>query len=124
MAALGVRIFTDDGAGVQDNLLMRRAMEYGAGLGVILAQHCEDDALCGGGHMHEAAWSARLFAPRVLLVTPQSEAGLGLAERNKRRVVCGLADVLQKLIRHFRIRCGSFERQMDVLQSCGFRSRL
>jgi dihydroorotase len=60
MAALGVRIFTDDGAGVQDNRLMRRAMEYAAGLGVTLAQHCEDDALCGGGHMHEGEWSARL----------------------------------------------------------------
>jgi dihydroorotase len=60
MAALGVRVFTDDGAGVQDNQLMRRAMEYAAGLGVTLAQHCEDDALCGGGHMHEGEWSARL----------------------------------------------------------------
>ena len=60
MAALGVRIFTDDGAGVQDNRLMRRAMEYASGLGVTLAQHCEDDALCGGGHMHEGEWSARL----------------------------------------------------------------
>lgn len=63
MAALGVRIFTDDGAGVQDNGLMRRAMEYASGLGVILAQHCEDDALCGGGHMHEGEWSARLGIP-------------------------------------------------------------
>ncbi|MCB1030032.1 MAG: dihydroorotase [Acidimicrobiales bacterium] len=60
MAALGVRLFTDDGAGVQDNALMRRAMEYSVGLGVVLAQHCEDDALCGGGHMHEGEWSARL----------------------------------------------------------------
>ena len=63
MAALGVRIFTDDGAGVQDNGIMRRAMEYASGLGVTLAQHCEDDALCGGGHMHEGAWSARLGIP-------------------------------------------------------------
>ena len=63
MAELGVRIFTDDGAGVQDNRLMRRAMEYAAGLGVTLAQHCEDDALCGGGHMHEGEWSARLGIP-------------------------------------------------------------
>jgi dihydroorotase len=60
MAALGVRLFTDDGDGVQDNGLMRRAMEYASGLGVTLAQHCEDDALCGGGHMHEGEWSARL----------------------------------------------------------------
>lgn len=63
MAALGVRLFTDDGAGVQDNRLMRRAMEYAKGLGVTLAQHCEDDALCGGGHMHEGEWSARLGIP-------------------------------------------------------------
>ena len=33
MAALGVRIFTDDGSGVQDDRLMRRAMEYAGGLG-------------------------------------------------------------------------------------------
>jgi len=63
MAALGVTLFTDDGAGVQDNGLMRRAMEYAQGLGVSLAQHCEDDALCGGGHMHEGEWSARLGLP-------------------------------------------------------------
>jgi dihydroorotase len=44
MAALGVRLFTDDGNGVQDTRLMRRAMEYAATLGVTLAQHCEDDA--------------------------------------------------------------------------------
>ena len=37
MAAMGVRLFTDDGAGVQDNRLMRRAMEYATGLGVTLA---------------------------------------------------------------------------------------
>ncbi|MDZ7674196.1 MAG: dihydroorotase [Acidimicrobiales bacterium] len=60
LAALGVRVFTDDGTGVQDNLLMRRAMEYAVGLGVTLAQHCEDDALCSGGHMHEGEWSSRL----------------------------------------------------------------
>jgi dihydroorotase len=62
MAELGVRLFTDDGAGVQDSRLMRRAMEYAAGLPqrVVMAQHCEDDALSGGGHMHEGEWSSRL----------------------------------------------------------------
>jgi dihydroorotase len=63
MAALGVRLFTDDGTGVQDARLMRRALEYGAGLGVTLAQHCEDAALAGGGHMHEGEWSSRLGIP-------------------------------------------------------------
>jgi dihydroorotase len=60
MAALGVRIFTDDGTGVQDSRLMRRAMEYATALGVTLAEHCEDASLAGGGHMHEGEWSSRL----------------------------------------------------------------
>ncbi|HKE72031.1 MAG TPA: dihydroorotase [Acidimicrobiales bacterium] len=63
LAALGVRLFTDDGDGVQDGRLMRRAMEYARGLGVILAEHCEDKALAAGGAMHEGAWSARLGIP-------------------------------------------------------------
>ncbi len=65
MAALGVRLFTDDGNGVQDAGLMRRAMEYAAGLGVLLAQHCEVDSLAAGGHMHEGEWSSRLGIPGV-----------------------------------------------------------
>lgn len=60
MAALGVRIFTDDGTGVADSRLMRRALEYSSALGVTLAQHCEDPTLANGGHMHEGAWSSRL----------------------------------------------------------------
>ncbi len=60
MAELGVRLFTDDGTGVQDSRLMRRALEYASGLGVIIAQHCEDDGLAAGGHMHEGEWSSRL----------------------------------------------------------------
>ncbi|HEX6237955.1 MAG TPA: dihydroorotase [Acidimicrobiales bacterium] len=63
LADLGVRIFTDDGDGVQDARLMRRAMEYGSGLGVTLAQHCEDDVLASGGQIHEGAWSSRLGIP-------------------------------------------------------------
>ena len=60
MAALGVVLFTDDGTGVQDGGLMRRALEYAGDLGVVLAQHCEDSSLAAGGHMHEGAVSARL----------------------------------------------------------------
>jgi dihydroorotase len=65
LAALGVRLFTDDGTGVQDARLMRRAMEYARGLGVTLAQHCEDAALAAGGHMHEGEVSARLGLPGI-----------------------------------------------------------
>jgi dihydroorotase len=60
MAQLGVHIFTDDGNGVQDARLMRRALEYASALGVVLAQHCEDASLAAGGHMHEGEWSSRL----------------------------------------------------------------
>ena len=63
MAALGVRLFTDDGRGVQDGRLMRRALEYARALGVTLAQHCEDEALAAGGSMHEGAVSSRLGIP-------------------------------------------------------------
>jgi len=63
LADLGVTVFTDDGSGVQDGALMRRAMDYARGLGVTLAQHCEDDALAAGGAMHEGAWSSRLGIP-------------------------------------------------------------
>jgi dihydroorotase len=65
MAALGVRLFTDDGSGVQDARLMRRALEYAGALGVTLAQHCEDAALAAGGHMHEGSWSSRLGVPGI-----------------------------------------------------------
>ena len=63
MADLGVRIFTDDGTGVQDDRLMRRALEYAGGLGVTLAQHCEVASLAEGTCMHEGTWSARLGLP-------------------------------------------------------------
>lgn len=63
MAALGVRLFTDDGRGVQDPRLMRRALEYASALGVTIAQHCEDERLAAGGHMHEGEWSSRLGIP-------------------------------------------------------------
>ena len=63
MADLGVRLFTDDGSGVQDGRLMRRAFEYARPLGVTLAQHCEDATLAGGGVMNEGEWSSRLGLP-------------------------------------------------------------
>ncbi len=63
LADLGVSLFTDDGAGVQDGALMRRALDYAKGLGVTLAQHCEDASLAAGGAMHEGCWSSRLGIP-------------------------------------------------------------
>jgi dihydroorotase len=63
LAELGVRLFTDDGAGVQDGGLMRRALDYARGLGVTLAQHCEDASVAAHGAMHEGEWSSRLGLP-------------------------------------------------------------
>ena len=64
MAALGVRIFTDDGTGVQDDRLMRRAMEYASGLGRHPGPALRGStALAAGGHMHEGEWSSRLGIP-------------------------------------------------------------
>ncbi|MFM9123415.1 MAG: amidohydrolase family protein, partial [Actinomycetota bacterium] len=53
LAAAGVSLFTDDGSGVQDASLMRRALEYARGLGVTLAQHCEVAELTKGAVMNE-----------------------------------------------------------------------
>ena len=63
LAAAGVTMFTDDGNGVQDPLLMRRAMEYATGLGVTLAQHCEVSRLTHGAVMHEGSCCSRLGLP-------------------------------------------------------------
>lgn len=56
----GVRVFTDDGDTVTDSGVLRRAMEYLAELGGVVAQHAEDPGLSRGGHIHEGAVSARL----------------------------------------------------------------
>lgn len=63
LAAAGVRLFTDDGNGVQDELLMRRAMEYARGLGVTLAQHCEVSSLTKGAVMNECQCCTTLGLP-------------------------------------------------------------
>ena len=63
LVAAGVRIFTDDGNGVQDPLLMRRAMEYSLGLDMVLAQHCEVTRLTGGAVMHEGRCCSELGLP-------------------------------------------------------------
>ncbi len=80
MAALGVRLFTDDGRGVQHAGLMRRALEYARPLGVVLAEHCEDEELAGGGSMHEGAWSSRLGIPGQPAIAEEAmvERDLGL----------------------------------------------
>ena len=55
-----VRLFTDDGKGVQDALFVRRVMEYLIAFDGIYAEHCEDAALAEGGQMHEGERSMSL----------------------------------------------------------------
>jgi dihydroorotase len=94
MADLGVRLFTDDGAGVQDTRLMRRAFEYAAGLGVTLAQHCEDAVLAAGGHMHEGEWSSRLGIPGM---PAEAEELMVLRDLALARLTAGLGSRLHLL---------------------------
>ncbi|MFM8955023.1 MAG: dihydroorotase [Actinomycetota bacterium] len=63
LAAAGVSLFTDDGSGVQDASLMRRALEYARGLGVTLAQHCEVAELTKGAVMNECQCCTNLGLP-------------------------------------------------------------
>ncbi|HML01204.1 MAG TPA: dihydroorotase, partial [Acidimicrobiales bacterium] len=79
LAGLGVRLFTDDGTGVQDAGVMRRALEYASGLGVTLAQHCELASLADGGVIHEGEWSSRLGLPGVPAEAEELMVGRDLA---------------------------------------------
>ena len=55
-----VRMFTDDGHGVQDALFARRTMEYLLAFDGVYAEHCEDATLAAGGQMHEGERSVSL----------------------------------------------------------------
>ena len=60
LAAAGAAAFTDDGRPVVSAGLMRRALQYSALAGRLLALHCEEPALSRGGHAHEGRVSAEL----------------------------------------------------------------
>ncbi len=53
-------MFSDDGVCVHDPLIMRRALEYATGLGVLIAQHAEEPRLTVGAVAHEGPMAARL----------------------------------------------------------------
>lgn len=55
-----VRMFSDDGICVHDPLIMRRALEYAGGLGVLIAQHAEEPRLTVGAVAHEGPHAAKL----------------------------------------------------------------
>ncbi len=53
----GAKGVSDDGRPVEKRELMRKAMELGRSLGLVVISHCEDLSLSAGGVMHEG-WTA------------------------------------------------------------------
>ncbi|WP_454163446.1 dihydroorotase [Gordonia iterans] len=58
--AAKVKLFSDDGKCVHDPVLMKRALEYSRGLGVLISQHSEDPRLTVGAVAHDGPTAARL----------------------------------------------------------------
>jgi dihydroorotase len=56
----GVVAITDDGHCVQNNELMRRALEYARMFDLPVMDHCQDYSLVTDGTMHEGYWSTAL----------------------------------------------------------------
>ncbi|MDE5839405.1 MAG: dihydroorotase [Muribaculaceae bacterium] len=48
--------FSDDGSGVQDDEMMRKAMQEATRLDVIIAAHCEVNDLLKGGYIHDGEY--------------------------------------------------------------------
>ena len=49
--------FSDDGKGVQNRNMMRRAMQEAKRLGKLIVAHCEDNTLLHGGYIHDGAYA-------------------------------------------------------------------
>ena len=60
MHRAGIVAISDDGHGVQDGQVMRRAMEYSRVFDLPIIDHCEDKALAARGVMNEGYYSTRL----------------------------------------------------------------
>ena len=79
--------FSDDGSGVQDDEVMRKAMKLIAQQDCILAAHCEDNSLLHGGYINEGGY-ARAHGHKGISAASewaQIERDLALAEE------CGCA---------------------------------
>ena len=50
--------FSDDGRGVQDDGMMREAMQRARALGKMIVAHCEVNALLRGGYIHDGVYAA------------------------------------------------------------------
>ena len=69
MKNAGAVAITDDGADVQDEGLLLRAMKYARTHDVLVMSHCETDNLTEGGVMHEGWVSTQLGLPGIPAVS-------------------------------------------------------
>lgn len=60
LKAAGIVAVTDGGHCIQNNEIMRRALEYASMFGLVVLDHCEDAAMTETGVMHEGEWSLKL----------------------------------------------------------------
>ena len=60
MVQAGIIAITDDGHCVQNNEVMRRAVEYARMFDLAVMDHCQDYNMVGDGVMHEGYWSTVL----------------------------------------------------------------
>ncbi|HEY7090974.1 MAG TPA: dihydroorotase [Tepidisphaeraceae bacterium] len=64
MLARGAIAFSDDGVGVDDASVMRKALQYAKMFDALITQHCEEPAL-GGGSMHAGLVATVLGLPGI-----------------------------------------------------------
>jgi len=94
-----VRAFSDDGDGVMDSGLMRRALLYSRALGTVIISHPEDRALSRGGQVNEGkasylmglrgipALAEEVMVARDILLAEETGARLHLAHLSTARSV-------------------------------------
>lgn len=97
MSRARVRAFSDDGDGIADAGLMRRALEYVSGFGGIIVSHPEDRGLSRGGQVNEGtvsfalglrgmpALAEEVMVARDLLLAEETGARLHLAHLSTAR---------------------------------------
>ena len=75
--AKDVIAFSDDGHGVQDDAMMKAAMQKAKALGRLIAAHCEDNSLLRGGCIHDGEYARAHGLPGIC-----SESEWGQIERD------------------------------------------
>ena len=61
----GAVAFSDDGDGVEDDAVMRRALQRARRIDALVIQHCEFKSISAGGVMHKGVVSQRLGLPGI-----------------------------------------------------------